>query len=300
MEVTGLNHRISPSEIRLLLALSEPTSFSAVALELGITQSAVSKTILALEEKCGVELLSRGRFGCRPSMFLSEMQPALRRAKQALESLESQFYHPSGVLSGRIRIAGFRSAISLLLPPAVNRILERHPHLDISISTVREVHGGVAERVLQGRADLGLTSCKPPGLLCSNLLGSDRYVIVRSGARSKTPVGKNSTLGERLILWNENCSACVPEILASRQITPSRTVRVEDDSTLLRMILHGGGFTVMPRLATEPLPDGLQLRELNGYSRNIWLCGQPTIWSSMAGKLLRRAISSASKKLLTV
>ncbi len=290
--------QISSSEIKLLLVLCERTSFTAVALELGLTQSAVSKAILALEERCGAELVSRGRFGCAPGAFLKSMQPALRRADQALNNLQNELYHPRGFVSGKVVIAGFRSAINLLLPPAIGKLLERHPELDISLRAVREVGGGVLEHVLQGRADVGVTTNKPPAAMPSCLLGFDHYVLVCRRERSNTGSLRNPAFMRRIVLWNENCSACVPDILESEGIRPQRIIRVDDDTTVLNVILHGGGFTIMPRLATEPLPAALESRVLKHYKRRIWLCGQETLWASLLGRVLRRKILSTARELV--
>jgi DNA-binding transcriptional LysR family regulator len=285
--------RISPEEIRLLLALSEPASFTAVALDLGVTQSAVSKAVVALEERYGVELVSRGRHGCCPSEFLLKARPSLRRAAHALSMLEESLTRDGTQVSGRIRIAGFRSATSILLPPVVSGFLDRNPAAELSISTVREAGGGVVEQVVKGNADFGITSIKPPASLRSCLLGSDHYLLVQRRSRGD---GRKD-LSDRIVLWNEKCSSCVPAILESLELKPKRTVQVEDDSTVLGMIQHGG-FTIMPRLATEPLPAGLQAKVLKEFRRKIWLCGSPIVWTSMSGRLLRRAIVAGAERCL--
>jgi len=284
---------LSPAEITLLLALAEPTSFTAAAGELGVTQSAVSKMVLSLEERFGLELLSRGRRGCEPSAALRRILPSLRRARHAIEEVGNELQRCGGRLLGRIRIAGFRSATSILVPPAISAFLDRHPDLQVSIATVREINGGVVEHVLQGRADFGITTSKPPRGLHSCRLGSDPYVAVRRKEQSKSDPTK-----ERLVLWNENCSDRVPAILEFYQWRPKRTMRVDNDATVLSMVEHGGGFTIMPELATVPLSTTLVTRPLPEFRRDVWLCGQPLIWASIVGRAFRRAIVLGSHRLL--
>jgi DNA-binding transcriptional LysR family regulator len=290
---------LTTSEITLLLAVSEPTTFTAVALELGISQSAVSKAIQALEDRFGVELVTRGRFGCAPSEKLKRLRPGLRRSEYMLESLENELRSPDSALSGKIRIVGFRSATTLLLPPAVSKFIERHPEVDISISTIREVGTAIVDQVLNGRADFGITTARPPASLPSVNLGFDCYMLIRKVQRGKLRESQKSGSHERLILWKENCSECVPGILSAQGLVVKRVLRVEDDETVLKMVAQGSGFTVMPQLAAGPLSDGFQIEVLNEYKRYIWLFGHPVAWSSAVGRILRRGIVSSSHRLLT-
>ncbi|QEE27357.1 LysR family transcriptional regulator [Terriglobus albidus] len=286
-----IHKKISTAEIELLAALGGRTSFTSVAADLGITQSAISKAIVALEERYGVELVVRGRSGCVPTTELQRLRPLLRQAHQALGAVEAELAGRGASISGSIRIAGFRSAISQLLPPALNGLLSRNPDLDVSIQLVREVGGGVGEQVVQGNADLGITTSRPPASLRSCRLGFDYYLLIR-------PEKGRQAAMDRIILWNENCSSCVPEILSALGYRPKHKVSVQDDSTVVGMVGQGGGFTVMPRLAAHPLPAGLKADVLTTYKRTMWLCGNSIAWSSMAGRAIRRAINKAAKDIL--
>src|SRR5690349_16212270 len=56
-----------PQELRTLVAVAEEGGFSAAAVRLGTTQSAVSHAVRGMERKLGVVLFERGRFGARPT-----------------------------------------------------------------------------------------------------------------------------------------------------------------------------------------------------------------------------------------
>ena len=284
---------LSPKEIDVLLALEAPTTFTAAAIELGITQSAVSRTVLQIEEAFGSELLNRGRHGCEPTVALKRILPRLRRARHALESISNEFQTTDELLRGRIKIMGFRSATSILLPPVIASFMERHRLVRISLSTVREIGGGVQQQVLDGKADFGITSIRPTKGLRSVLLGADRYVAVRRRQKPSSFVPSK----ERLVLWQERCSDRVPEILTAQKWKPLETMSVDSDTAVLGMVEHGGGFTIMPKLATEPLPPGLERIALAAeFKRYIWLCARSSTWSSSLGRFLARSIIRETKK----
>ena len=278
-----------------MLALESPTTFTAAAAELGITQSAVSRSVLQIEERFGVELLNRGRQGCEPTVALKKILPGLRRARHALESVSNDLKAADGLLQGNVKIVGFRSATAILLPPAISAFLSRHHQVRVSIATVREVKGGVQQQVLDGKADFGVTSIKPPRSLRSIHLGADRYVAVRRRQGSARFVPAK----ERLVLWKEKCSDRVPEILTAQNWKPLQTMAVDSDTAVLGMVEYGGGFTIMPELATEPLPPALERIALPAeFKRDIWLCGRVSIWNSSIGRFLALSIAQGTKKIL--
>jgi DNA-binding transcriptional LysR family regulator len=284
---------LNPQEIDVLLALEAPTTFTTAAAELGVTQSAVSRTVLQIEEAFGTELLNRGRHGCEPTVALKRILPRLRRARHALESLSNEFQTDDKLLQGRIKIVGFRSAISILLPPVIAGFMERNRLVRISLSTVREIGGGVQQQVLDGKADFGITSIRPPKSLRSVLLGADRYIAIRRRRKSSSFAPSK----ERLVLWQERCSDRVPEILTAQKWKPLETMSVDSDTAVLGMVEHGGGFTIMPELATEPLPPGLERIALAAeFKRDIWLCARSSTWSSSLGRFLARSIIRETKK----
>jgi DNA-binding transcriptional LysR family regulator len=286
---------LNPQEIDVLLALEVPTTFTEAAADLGITQSAVSRSVLQLEEIFGVELLNRGRNGCEPTAALKRILPRLRRARQTLESISNDLQAADGFLQGLVKIAGFRSATSILLAPVVSGFMSRHPQVRVSLSTVREVRGGVQQQVLDGKADFGVTSIRPPKRLRFVHLGADRYVVVRRRQRSSRFVPAK----ERLVLWKERCSDRVPEILRAQNWKPLQTMSVDSDTAVLGMVEHGGGFAIMPKLATEPLPPGLERIALPAeFKRDIWLCAHSFTWSSSLSRLLARSIVQGIKAIL--
>ena len=63
-ELVAMNlEAVKLSQLRALIAIAQCGNFSEAALQIGISQSAVSHAIASLETELGVVLLSRGRHG---------------------------------------------------------------------------------------------------------------------------------------------------------------------------------------------------------------------------------------------
>ena len=80
------------SGLRALLCVAEKRSFRAAAAELGVTPSAVSQIIRALEERVGVRLLQRTtrNVGLTEAgeHFIAQLRPAFDSIDVAFESRE--------------------------------------------------------------------------------------------------------------------------------------------------------------------------------------------------------------------
>jgi DNA-binding transcriptional LysR family regulator len=74
---------------------------------------------------------------------------------------------------------------------------------------------------------------------------------------------------------------------------------VDNDLSVLAMVEHGAGYSIMPRLATQPLPSALSRHPLAvPFRRDIWLCGRREVWDTAMGVEFRRSVvEDLSKKL---
>src|SRR5436305_1148994 len=93
-----------------LLAVAEERSFTGAAKRLGISQSALSHSIRALEERIGVRLLARTTRSVAPTDagadLIAHLGPALADIRGALDKLAGLRATPAG----RIRIVAPRVA----------------------------------------------------------------------------------------------------------------------------------------------------------------------------------------------
>ena len=115
--------------LRLLRELHERGTIAAVADALQFTPSAVSQQLAILERETGVRLLERAGRGVRltdPALVLvAHAEELLDRAALA----EADLAAAAGSVTGRGRIAGFRSVLLRLALPAIAALGETAPRL---------------------------------------------------------------------------------------------------------------------------------------------------------------------------
>jgi DNA-binding transcriptional LysR family regulator len=140
--------------IRALSEVAERGSFSAAASALGLTQSAVSQHVAALERETGLRLVERGT---RP-MALTDAGHVLVRHGRAigarLEAAEQELGEIAGRRAGRLRFGSFPTALTTFVPAALGRLRAEHPAIVLTV--VDDHRQGLLPRLTDGELDLAI------------------------------------------------------------------------------------------------------------------------------------------------
>lgn len=121
------------NDLAAFAAVAKERSFTRAAAKLGISQSALSQTISALEKRIGLRLLTRTTRSVAPTeageRLLQTVAPRFEEIEAQLAALSELREKPAGT----VRItAGEHPAISIL-QPALKRFLPDHPDVNVEI-----------------------------------------------------------------------------------------------------------------------------------------------------------------------
>ncbi len=125
--------RIDPADLTVFLAIARHRSFRKAATELGVTPSALSHSLRAIEQRLDLRLVNR----TTRSVALTEagerlqarLLPAFRDIDDALEDLNSLRGKPTG----RLRINASQASIRLVLLPVMRRFLRAYPDIQVEL-----------------------------------------------------------------------------------------------------------------------------------------------------------------------
>lgn len=287
---------LSPQDLRLLLAVDSTGSFTAAAQSLGITQSAVSRSVRECERKAGAVLFERSRTGACPT---AAGQVALVHARQILRQLDLLGAEARGAaagsLSGTLQIAAFRRAAAQLLTPALARLAARYPALRPQVLIVPELGRGAAGEVADGHADLAISTLATddkalPGLVTRELL-REPFLLA-------APADHPDPRALPLIDWPENCSSYTRAWWARQQWLPAATINADDDGVVLSMVAQGLGIAILPRLTLADPPVGVTVTSLGDAPpvlRIVSVTTRATASSIAVRELLRELQATASR-----
>ena len=134
------------NDLVAFLAVAKERSFTKAAAQVGVSQSALSHTIRALEERLGLRLLTRTTRSVAPTEAGERL---LRAAGPRLDEIEAELAALSELRdkpSGTIRITAHDHAVRAVLWPALARLLPDYPDIKVEIVIDYGLRDIVAER----------------------------------------------------------------------------------------------------------------------------------------------------------
>lgn len=139
------------NDILAFVAVARAGSFTRAAAKLGVSQSALSQTVRALEERLDLRLLVRTTRSVSPTeageQLLRTVAPRFDEIEAELALLSERRDKPAG----NIRISAGEHAALTVLQPAIARLLPHYP--DINIEVV--VDNGMTD-IVAARCDAGV------------------------------------------------------------------------------------------------------------------------------------------------
>jgi DNA-binding transcriptional LysR family regulator len=137
-------------DLAAFAAVAEQGSFTRAAVELGMSQSALSHAMKALEERLGVRLLSRTTRSVSTTeageTLLRSLRPALEEITTGVNAVGALRSRPSGT----VRITATRHAVSSVVMPVLPRFLASHPDIRVDVIIDDNLTDIVAERIDAG------------------------------------------------------------------------------------------------------------------------------------------------------
>ena len=150
------------ADLDAFLMVARERSFTRAAAQIGVSQSALSQTIRALEERLGVRLLTR----TTRSVALTEAGERLLRAVGPhVEEIHAELAALSELRekpAGTIRLSATEHAAEAILWPALSRLLLDYPDIKVEIVASYGLTDIVAERF-----DAGV---RPGGIVAKDMI----------------------------------------------------------------------------------------------------------------------------------
>jgi DNA-binding transcriptional LysR family regulator len=143
--------RENVSDLLAFIAIAREGSFTRAAAKLGVSQSALSHTLRALEARMGVRLLSRTTRSVAPTAAGERLLQAIAPRFEEIESELAAIVETRDKPAGAIRITTTDYAADTLLWPRLSKVLPDYP--DIKVELV--VDYGLSD-IVADRYDIGV------------------------------------------------------------------------------------------------------------------------------------------------
>src|SRR5215204_3497589 len=121
------------TRLRVIDAVARHGSVTAAARELNYSQPSVTHHLGRLEAETGAQLVQRVGRGIRVTPAGRLLADRAAEILGRIDAAGAELSAHVGLTAGRVRLAGFSSAIGSLVPQAVAALADRHPGLQISL-----------------------------------------------------------------------------------------------------------------------------------------------------------------------
>ena len=249
----------------LLIAFEKIASLKTVhaaAVDLGLTQAALTKRIRALEGELGVTLFLRSRRG----MSITDEGRALLHFCQTCNEAEGLFLSQ---IQGEdqkerdVTISGPTSAISTRIHQDCLGLYKKYPFLKLHFRS--DDHANLIDLIRLGKSDLAVVSPDlVPNEMDSKLLKPDKYLLVASSTWHKRPLDEILNQ-ERIIDFDEGDQTTfqyLKKFGLEKTKRPDR-IFVNENEGLLRMFIAGLGYGTLTETIAKPHIESGKLIKLN-------------------------------------
>lgn len=291
-------------QMRYFEALASARHFGKAAALVHVSQPALSQQIMEMEQHLGALLVERNRNGV---LLTPKGQEVLRRIRLILaevDKLEACVRDSDGLLDGLVRIGIIPTVAPYLVPKLVPAL--RHDHAKIEIELKEAVTDRLIVDLAEGRLDVVVAALPVEAdNIEAELLFTDRFFMAMAQNDRDvlaSPLTEHQVDAERLLLLEEG--HCLRDQALAVCGTAGRRSLVNfgatSMATLLQMVSHDMGMTLIPEIAieTETLRNNLRIVPFAdpAPSRDIGL-----IWRKSSGRqqdmaALARAIRACTSR----
>ena len=232
-------------QLRTLVAIAERGSFTAAGNAVGLSHSAISLHVKALEEDLGIALVDRSQ---RPPRLTPRGAALVEQARRmaALED-EIRALGSDQALAGSLAVGVVPTEMVHLLPPALARLRALHPRLAIRVRTglsselAQMVRGAELDVAVATRPDIA-----PEGLVLHDIAREPLVVIAPGDATEKTDA---ELIAAHPFIWFSRktwAGQQIERLLHGRGLRPTEAMEVDSLEAIESLVAHGLGVSVVP------------------------------------------------------
>ena len=282
-------------QLEILQAIAETGSFTACGRKLHVSQSAISRQVLLLEEELGEPLFLRVGRQVRMTPAAESLVQLGQRVFQDVRETVGKITDRTGDLKGTLRLSGGMTVCLYVFPPLLKHLRRVHPHLDMRL-TVATADRSVAE-LRAGRIDAGLLTLpvEESDLVTKPALREELLLMTTPThplARRKI-VSPRDLAEEPFVLFEAGSATrrVIDRFFASQSIEPIVVMDTENVEIIKAMVRTGLGISIVPyqAIAREVGAGQLFCTRIEGHElfrETGWVYARSNRTPRMIGELL--------------
>lgn len=243
-------------ELDVFLALADNLSFRRTALQMHLSQPAVSGTVARLEAMLAARLFDRTTRAVQLTAAGRVFAEQARYLRHQMDETVSRVREVTEARVGRVALAALPSLAATVVPLAFARFAADRPGVQLEL--VDSLAGPAFDMVRAGRVDFALTAANPAYADLDYLpLTSDAFVLL-------LPAGHALAPGTGALAWTDiaglthvsmppgtSVRQYADEALLTHKLRFAPKYEVEHLATIAAMVAAGLGVSALPELAAR-------------------------------------------------
>jgi LysR family transcriptional regulator, hydrogen peroxide-inducible genes activator len=244
---------ITIRQMRYFEALASTRHFGKAANLANVSQPALSSQIQELEATLGVKLVERSRSGTFLTSEGEALLPEIQTILSNIDQLQNRARTGRSILEGRLRLGIIPTVAPYLVPRLIPLLRADYPELNLELREAMTAQ--CIEELQAGRLDCALVALPVDAASLERMpIFRDRFLVASADNERDiliSPLTEEQVDVERLLLLEEgHClrdqALAICGTAAGRQVANFGATSM---ATLLQMVSHGMGITLIPEIA---------------------------------------------------
>ena len=223
-------------------------SFTKAGEQIGLSQSAVSQTVAALESELNIKLLFRHKKGVSLTKVGERITGHIRDLVLIKTKIINEAAGISDLERGTIKIGSISSMSAKLLPGMISSFKKRFPGIEVILfeGSYEEVEAWIKLSVV----DVGLVTEEKHDFEFIPLLQDKMVVFVpENHPLSSQPQILLKDIANEPFIMPKECNRILRTIFKEQGISPTIQFEVRDIATIIAMVQEGVGNTILPEMS---------------------------------------------------
>jgi DNA-binding transcriptional LysR family regulator len=237
-------------QLEILQAIAETGSFTASGRKLRVSQSAISRQVLLLEEELGEPLFLRVGRQVRMTPAAESLVQLGQRVFQDVRDTLGTITDHTRALRGRLRLAGGMTVCLYVFPPLLKHLKRVHPELELRLTVATA--GRSVDEIRAGRVDIGLLTLPvdESDLITVPTLREELLLVTMPShplARRRKIVPDDLS-GQPFILFEPGSATrnVIDSFFVTEKIEPTVVMDTENVEIIKAMVKIGLGISIVP------------------------------------------------------
>ena len=259
-------------QLEILRAVADTGSFTAAGHQLHLSQSAVSRQILLLEDELAEQLFLRVGGKIRITPAGTALLALSHRVFEDIDTTRAAIVESRQTLGGTIRLIGGMTVCLYVFPPLLKEFKKAHPNVEVKVTPAATPR--LVRQLQSGAADLGLVTLPVDdhALVVEPVMREELLLVAspQHPLARKKRIAAGDLADQPFVLFEagSNSRRTIEEFFTAEQIAPKVVTETENVEIIKALVRVGLGISIIPyqAMAREVGAGQLFCARITGHS----------------------------------